>query len=984
MSERCLVRPTDLSPNTYADVVGLIPPSAHRLIHSNDEGGKNDNWSSIHVSGRVDSNSKLGFASLPGGKIYLWKNISCTLSEPLQAATICEEFLYPNETMNIHDNVKSASSALDEGLIAIVSRTSGTNVNMPPLFELFACTTNGILSRWNAVLLHNNSTRKTNLPDDIVSIPLQKQAGEYVTYIAPLPSTRNKTGNYGGVLIATNKARIFTATKNTKHIHLQINLVDLAFQTPSTESSSVINKVLGRMWYSDDNYAASEQDNSNYIFAMHNLPKVHNHDISTARSNLDKNRTFDNSGRKAIKRESPNVYITIQANFILTVWSFIESMPSEKHRGQSTGEKIIFNGSFSDQIKSALWQEMKLEDDDLESSALSLTLLATSVSEHIFDDECLLILAVRASFNQSHHRLYLLHYAIQLDKLNAFEIYNDSTISFRNHYWLSRYSTDTSAKISCSGLIVTYPDTCHKTSEFVVYSIWQSHPLSTKDTINENVPLVTVTAIHASSSSGPHHSHHLYDIELPKHIAPALIGIGTTPQTEGALLLSQSGCIINTRIKITHNLSNHMLSSNSSFTKTSDTSLEEVATKKTLINHLLSSFAIHPCNTKSSASTEKFFAHDMSSSVPPSLLHSPSQTLNAAVIETSLYFACKGCDSNHNNSGIFDNLQSLSNKDLLNEKLNMHINFCNFLNHSGIYKRLTDECKSDLADHGEMIASSLALYPVVEKSVSQNQNNDHLKQSYLIFLKKISSESTDLINHLNELYQSLIPLSQATKSQEEKTMLLHIAHVLQTTFLETMSYRAKRADILYDLRERGNRKCNNVNFNAIPWTSSKETRSLLETCLTDWRDCMQLDHLREDAEGNKAIEVLALTLLDGFHIKENFLKEKSKAYHKAKKMVIRILLITSGERKALAKSVEHLYFEGIVEICDTELQKTNKETKMLSNNQEEKRDSNSQYSLEQLLSKNNNSLLHEAVDPENGLNFAEYVLNWYEKKQNYG
>lgn len=973
MTERRLIRPSTLSPDTYADVVGLIPSSAHQLLNSKNTSTPLKS-SSLPYSGRVDSSTSVAFLSLPGGKIHLWKNISCTLSEPLKAATQCEELVYPNETLNIQDNSDSPNNVLEGHLIALVSRKSSGNANVPPLVGLYACTPNGTLCVWNAVLLPSKTRSRVKTPDDVATIPLMQQDGEYVTLVSPLPPSKQaKSGNYGGVLIATNKDRIFLATKTTKQIHLQIKLLNLTLKT-SPSSSSVMN-VLGRMWYGDGTNLNAGHE-SNVIFAIHRLPKIQDHDVSMSRS-LDKTgETSSTSSRKALKKEPPSLFITIKSNLVASLWSFSEALSFDKSKASLQGEEqVIALESLAEESKQHLWQQMKEINGSNTAGPddLQLTLLATDISKQPFQHKCSLVLAVRASLNPTQHRLYLLQYTLDLVPPSSPSVNtpNPSFVTFKYAHWLSRYSTDLSATLSCSGLLISHPNTCHS-SEFVIYSMWQS--LATHTNMHDKLPNVTATAIHSAFSPQPPFSPRAYEMELPKDIAPALLGIGTTPHIDGVLLMSLSGCIINTRVKVSSSRSS--MYSSEVETDTQNTinfmpSEEDDTTLRTLKNHLLSYFA--SLSSKSDASSDHFSAF-----VPPSLLHAHSRHLNKVVVDASLYIirddgSEKGSDD-----------ESLVHGDLLKERLKTHTLFCNVLNHSGIYKRLTEESKSILADHGEMISSSSALVPVVEKLILQLQD-DQQKQLYMSFLFQLSSKSTNLVQCLQQLHNTLIPHPQKSMSQEEKTHLINLSYLLFTVFSETLRYREKYADILYDLRERGSRDCEDINFNAVPWTSFEQTRALLQNHLKIWISFMGNDDAGKSLKGKKEMELLALSLLEGFHKKESILDGKAKTYHNAKAIAIPFLQYFSNEDIALEKSVQHLYFRGIVEICDARERRAFRlKHSITASTEEEKSNCVDDYTLPRLLSKNKNNLLHQTIDTESGLTFSQFVLNWYNQKQNYG
>jgi len=867
--ERRLIRPNNLSPNTYADVVGLIPSIAHEQLSSSSQG-------------HIDAQSSLSYLSLPHGKIILYNPSLCTLSEELHPPTQLQTL----QLSEIHEN------PLSQHLMTLVSTPSSHNGNRNPLLAFYACLPNGILNVWNAVLLSTRtrtSTRNTRsrikAPEEILRIPLHENEG--IQKIISLSHT--STSRVGvGVLVYTDQHRIARISPNTKRGCLSLVWIE-NWNTPPMGSEHRVTNVLKQLW----NYPRTSEQT--HIVQTHVLPKSPDTDISQQKG-LTRN-TRSKNPRKILKRDIPTIYLTLTDHFEAHFWK----IPEEKSNAHSIKAQCLSSEQLYDSIRT------KLQEEEGAKEEIQIRFLDSTMEKDASQDRSLFIVAIRASWNQQ-DRLYLASF-VNVTPPNAETNSGSKFLHLESLHWLSRYPTDVISNMECKGIHLACV-----TNSYVIYSIWQS-PSG-----------VTVTSIPLSSSE---HSSRVQDLDLPSNIISGVLGCGTTSTMDGILIVSDSGCVIQARIKIS--------SSSIGITTQSIAGIDDEATNSTLFQHLLQCFTT---NTR-----------DYKTNVPPSLMHAPSVSLNKVVMDTSLY--------------LFQNESSSTEtplKEEWEERLERHKEFINFLHHVGIYKRLTSDTMHGLADMGEKICACGALMTTLD-----SMKRD-LKRIYPKLSDKISLHGIQLINILRELQQELFPKDHLY-SQHEQTHLIYMGSILYTVYSSALEYRTKFADILYDVRDRMGGECL-----FVPWTSQDSSRNLLMHHLLSWEKCMTEDPKNE-------IDLLAIILLEGFQAKS---EAQAIAYHDAKRVAISILHRFSGEDMALEQSVKHAYLEAILEICDKRATKKYREMHSITSNTENDKDmEQDRYSLSNLLQRDKSDPLHQAVDISSGLSFSKYVLHWYEEKKDY-
>lgn len=1109
-SERRLIRPTHLQPNTYADIVGLLHPSIHQQVNN-----KTTSNSSDAATGRIDSTSSLGIVVTPTNSlIHIWKNISCTLSENLQSASHWDALKFSC------GNTASSASSIKADLVAIVpyggNRTTQSQQTQHQgrlqLYGVFACNEKGELCMWNHVLLdgsnnsNSSSTRNINRvtrsrtrsatkaasaiagssdqgrkPDNMTTLSFL-ETNEIVTTITPVLAS---TGNdYGGVLIGTQKNRTFMVYKTNKRVDLVVQEFSNKLQSPATDYYSSTSRKLmgvfkGFMGYNGSTSSSNLGDNTSTeqgldpILSIFDLSSSQG--VTSTSSGSGYNKIHSNDNRKALKIYRPCFFLTIQKDLSFTKWSL------NSDRSSQNQEQVEAFVNCSKETKMMIWNDITMsiqqQDDEYDGYTekdVRLTPLATAVSQNI------VIMAVIASLGgTSHHRLYLLQYSLSFTlDVNDDEKTSAPFLSLQKAHWLSRYSTEFSKSAKCSGLVVTQEQSqesnigmddnsntgpsSFSSSSFVIYSSWEQQKLTQQQVPTRDMgPAVTVTALHISSQQEESQA---YDLEMPSQVVPSILGVGITEASEGALLMSQSGCIIQTRIKTKKYSSSarspgkyekastsapgHPSAYNNSLSVAGGGNTEHSVNLQTLNQHLLSAFHVYYSsivaassqrNSNANSSSQRANNASVSSFVPPSLLHAPISQLNTCVIQTSHHLLIYGLPSN--NSSMDEDITTASStsnnvapaatrSDTLQEKIRIHQEFCNFLTHAAIYKRITLLAKSVLADHGEIIVAKISLITLITRKTLKSLNNNNVDggananaiATYISFLEEIDKQpSSDLMGLLLRLHETLLPNASNDQnrillSQVDKTQVLHLTQILYTVISTSLRYRLEKADICYDLPDRGDLE-HGGNLNPatnvtameeeeedtmiVPWTVSNVARNLLTRHLIFLKSFIEInsDNSTMDisTKQKEQIELLGSVLLDAHHtlcysilqagpssshrsgarrINETNRSRMVHAYNTAKQIVIPSLVQKlSGDQMALKMSVKHFYFEGIASACSLQhdhayelnqcalFQTATAKTRM---NHTEK-----EYTLPHLL-KNYNRV----VDYDSGLSFPSFLLQW--------
>jgi hypothetical protein len=900
--DRRIVRPKPHSPGTFATVVGLIPRL--QVVSSED----NPVQGVQSKSGRIDSASGLSIVCLnysnSTAAICIWENITCTLSENLHQQQKFSSFYHPE-----YSSKDNHLSPLTENMIALHPLGGGgepllTNSVAKQhqrlfYFSLYASSSNGVVCLWNDALL--KTTSPITKADAVFRLPLEDD--EVVTTVKSITSL-------DVILVGTSQGRIWIVSCRCSW-PLQLEARQMLLLPPPgnrRKSTGVFTSLLGTIYSSystsaTDSLNVSTNSSSSIINIFTLTPETRVDDIlATSSSHLATPQRP--SQRARLFRTPPQQsFLILRKNLELSKVTAYRNLTNDSIATMTT----VLDGSTNllNDLNAFFAQEWKQQYNSTKNTILRVKALYSACSIKM---DCL-FLVLRVSLD-THHRLYMVQFRLSQSE----ECFTASVI---HGQWLNKYPSDIVPLLQCKGLDVVAEDgdeeqegDAHdKTKAYLVYSTWQKQymPHETAAETRQSLTLTaltapaTCTAIYFPSvySSSTNVLYSIYDLELPRYAAPEVIGTGITPTSEGTLIMTE-GKLISVVIKLDRKTPFSTENRRITVPPTSSPSSSlESPDVQTLIRHLSDAFHQYISNLSRQHSMMTTTDMSIATSLPPSLFEARPHALNIATDYVSLLL----CNDSAKTSNV--------PLDLVKQKLVRHQAFVNFLNHAGLYRKLSS-ARRKLMDHGEMLQTCISLLELV------NSNKNTLNH---VDTQGLDITCTDVLSKLHLFQTQSVQKINGDASNDHLLTMFVIDNTSKTicSALESaQNYRMKYMDVLYDAPPKG---CSGY---VPPWTSRNQMKMIL---LTQLRLIATLggDELNTDDAKTMikhAVCVLGNALLQGYLDDDGCADtdafEFAKQYHQAKVETIALFQLHLSSQEALDASLKHQYFEGIVKICEQE------------------------------------------------------------------
>ncbi len=428
---------------------------------------------------------------------------------------------------------------------------------------------------------------------------------------------------------------------------------------------------------------------------------------------------------------------------------------------------------------------------------------------------------------------------------------------------------------------------------------------------------------------------------------------------------------------------------------------ESVVTIKT---HLQSSFRQYITALKEFGGGEGGSSSNPARAViPPSVMMCPGHILSAAVVLASKDYVCApsgdgGGSGRGISSPFVPRRTSVSGSSsapltVLRDKLLLHKDFVTFLIHAGAYRRVSNAGRVRLRDQGEIITATRTLliecheYFIKEDSAivsgdsSRRNELAHVRQMVMSALDGAANDVMILPKRLAKLQQLISPSDDTTPLKG--MLLLMTSSSICEGIGQALNYRAKESSSLYDIPSfvSNSSRCSS-------WTSSTD---MLDVLLSQLKFIHKMgefilstsnDYDVEKSNVQTHVADLSAATLSGYRDIVSSEPNNDDAlvlYEEAKSLAIHLLRQYVNDEgddiAALKSSVEHSFFEGIVQICHD-----HRKSWMYQGPFAEE-DPDDRYDLRSMIASSSSDSpyahLHQARDNKTGLSFCNYVLRWY-------
>jgi hypothetical protein len=591
--------------------------------------------------------------------------------------------------------------------------------------------------------------------------------------------------------------------------------------------------------------------------------------------------------------------------------------------------------------------------------------------------------------------------------------------------WLNKFSgpslslstLSTSPALACIGLTVSDEEVEEGGGGVVAYV-----GFGPSKTQKQNHP-VTVSAIYFSRIVGndnqqqqqqqqQHPPPRVKDLEINPTIVPAAVNdtLSPDPVTGGCIFLATTGLLCSTHVRFPP-LPSDMSSSREQEGGERLTDLLHVSneTVVTIKSHLQSSFRQYLIKLNEAGGGGSGGSSSLARMViAPSIGTCPSRILTAAVVLASNDYAC-AVSSQSSISPRFATTSvggtptgSSSPLITLRDKLRIHRDFITFLVHAGAYRRISTDGRVLLRDHGELLTTTRTLliecqsfFTKAEATAAANRGDGReevarMRRLVMSTLDGASDDVTALPRRWAGVQQ--LATSSSTPLREDIHLLLTSTLICQGIG-QALHYRYNESIPLYDIPSHDSLPSPS---SCSPWTSSS---TVLEVLVAQLRLIQQLgetilattmDYDVEKANLRRYVEDLSASTLSGYRDALQHTESDSStdteglkaSYEEAKSLSVSLLRIFANDEGddsvALQTSLEHSYFEGIVQICYDHRQSWMYQGPFANKTAYERYD---RYDLRSFMI---NTLpdspyvhLHQSCDYQTGLSFCSFVLSWY-------
>lgn len=579
---------------------------------------------------------------------------------------------------------------------------------------------------------------------------------------------------------------------------------------------------------------------------------------------------------------------------------------------------------------------------------------------------------------------------------------------------LSSSTLSTSAALACVGLTVSDDENEESVVGGGVVAYVGFGPSKSG---KQNHP-VTVSAIYFPRgvvNDNQQQRHHpppprVKDLEINPTIVPAAVNdtLSLDPVTGGCIFLATTGLLCSTHVRFPPSLIDvALLSSSREQGGERLTDLLRVPNEivLTIKSHLKSSFRQYliKLNEAGGGGSGGSLARMV---IAPSVGTCPSRILTAAAILASNDYACAVSSQSSSSSGSFSvssfsprsPATSSSPLNNLREKIRIHRDFITFLVHAGAYRRILTDGRVLLRDHGELLTTTRTLLIECQSffmkadataTAAGGDGREEVSRMRRLVMSTLDGVSDD-VAALPRRWAGLQHLATSSTPLRKDIHLLLTSTLICQGIGQALHYRYSESIPLYDIPSHDSSQSSS---SCLPWTSSS---TVLDVLVAQLRSIQQLgetilyttmDYDVEKANLRRYVEDLSASTLSGYRDALQRTESDSctdteglkSSYEEAKSLSVSLLRMFANDEGddsvALQTSLEHSYFEGIVQICYDHRQSWMYQGPFSDKTADERYDLRS--FMINTLPDSPYAHLHQSCDYQTGLSFCSFVLSWY-------
>ena len=581
---------------------------------------------------------------------------------------------------------------------------------------------------------------------------------------------------------------------------------------------------------------------------------------------------------------------------------------------------------------------------------------------------------------------------------------------------LSSSTLSTSAALACVGLTVSDDESEESVvgGGVVAYvgfgpsqSGKQNHPVTVsaiyfpRGDVNEN---------QQQQQQQQQHPPRVKDLEINPTIVPAAVNdtLSPDPVTGGCIFLATTGLLCSTHVRFPPSLSDvALLSSSRERGGERLTDLLRVPNEivLTIKSHLQSSFRQYliKLNEAGGGGSGGSLARMV---IAPSVGTCPSRILTAAAVLASNDYACAVSSQSSSSSGSFSvssfsprsPATSSSPLNTLREKIRIHRDFITFLVHAGVYRRILTDGRVLLRDRGELLTTTRTLLIECQSfftkadataTAAGGDGREEVSRMRRLVMSTLDGVSDD-VSALPRRWAGLQHLATSSTPLRKDIHLLLTSTLICQGIGQALRYRYNESIPLYDIPSHDSSPSSS---SCLPWTSSS---TVLDVLVAQLRLIQQLgetilsttmDYDVETANLRRYVEDLSASTLSGYRDALQRTESDSStdteglksSYEEAKSLSVSLLRMFANDEGddsvALQASLEHSYFEGIVQICYDHRQSWMYQGPFSDKTADERYDLRS--FMINTLPDSPYAHLHQSCDYQTGLSFCCFVLSWY-------
>lgn len=583
--------------------------------------------------------------------------------------------------------------------------------------------------------------------------------------------------------------------------------------------------------------------------------------------------------------------------------------------------------------------------------------------------------------------------------------------------WLDKFSgpslsssLSTSAALACVGLSVSDDENEESVGGGVVAYVG----FGPSNSGNQNHP-VTVSAIYFprgvvndnQQQQQQHPPPRVKDLEINSTIVPAAVNdtLSPDPVTGGCIFLATTGLLCSAHVRFPP-LSSDVasLSSSRELGGRGERLIDLLRVPNEIVltikSHLQSSFRQYLIKLNEAGGSSGSLARTV---IAPSVGTCPSRILTAAAVLASNDYAC-AVSSQSSISPRFATVGgtltgSSSQLNTLREKLRIHRDFITFLVHAGAYRRISTDGRVLLRDHGELLTTTRTLliecqsfFTKADAAATSSGGGDERKEMARMRRLVMSAldGASDDVTALPRRWAGLQQLATSSTPLWNDIHLLLLSTSICQGIGQALHYRYNESMPLYDIPSHDSSPSPS---SCSPWTSSS---TVLDVLVVQLRSIQQLgefilsttmDYDMEKANLRRYVEDLSASILSGYRdalqrTESGIITDTEglkSAYEEAKSLSVSLLRICANDEGddlvALQTSLEHSYFEGIVQICYYHRQSWMYQGPFADKTADERYDLRS--FMINTLQDSPYAHLHQSCDYQTGQSFCSFVLSWY-------